>query len=782
MKDENLRIAKNNGINVPDFVVVKSDEIFFGQSELEKAIDEMGSADFSLLKERLVGIVGRNICFDDEISLDGENFAVRSSCNVEDGGKVSFAGQFATFLNVKKSDVPKKIAECVKSLFSENVLWYALENGIELKKLKMNVIVQKMLEPTFSGVLFTANPQGLLNESVIVVGKGCGDGVVTDRTETSSYYYSLTDRVYYCDGKENYLPEEKINELIELSEKIKKIFKSELLDIEFAIENEEIYVLQIREITTLNAENPLILDNSNIVESYPGICLPLTDSFVNFVYSGVFRGLARRVLKNEKILKKYDAAFGNMVGSANGRMYYKISNWYTVIKFLPLNGKIIPVWQEMLGVKTKSYDNTKVDISFFSRIRTYVNSVYELISVPKNMKKLEKEFSFVNEYFYGKFYKPLSEKELVGLFDEIRDRLLKVWDITLLNDMYSFIFTGIVKSRIKKTNPDDFEKVSGDFISGISNIESMKPIKALAELASISESQRDSKLFEEKYDEYIKLYGDRYLEELKLESKTFRTDNILLDRKIAEYAGDKERLSRLLLSDNSGRNYSKKGFGITFCSKRAMLGIKNREISRLNRSRIFGMVRGIFLRLSDSFVNRGVIERKEDIFYLTIDEVFSLVDSSFDVKKRIEKRKGEYETYKLLPTYSRLIFSEKEFDKSCIHINSAVQHIQPGKLKGIPCSNGTAEGEVLIIRDASKAGNVKGKILVTKMTDPGWVFLLAGASGIIAEKGSLLSHTAIVSREIGIPSVVGAENAMSILHDGDRVRIDGGNGIIEVLR
>ena len=102
-------------------------------------------------------------------------------------------------------------------------------------------------------------------------------------------------------------------------------------------------------------------------------------------------------------------------------------------------------------------------------------------------------------------------------------------------------------------------------------------------------------------------------------------------------------------------------------------------------------------------------------------------------------------------------------------------------LTGVPCSAGQAEGEALVIKDVKDAKDVKGKILIARMTDPGWVFLLASASGIISEKGSLLSHTAIISRELGIPAVVGVTDATDIIKTGDTVKIDGTSGKIEIV-
>jgi pyruvate,water dikinase len=100
----------------------------------------------------------------------------------------------------------------------------------------------------------------------------------------------------------------------------------------------------------------------------------------------------------------------------------------------------------------------------------------------------------------------------------------------------------------------------------------------------------------------------------------------------------------------------------------------------------------------------------------------------------------------------------------------------------VPCSAGVTEGEALVIRNINDARDVKDKILVTVMTDPGWVFLLASAKGVISEKGSLLSHTAIISRELKKPSIVGVPDLTDTIRTGDVIRMDGGTGRIEIVR
>lgn len=743
MKAENLKILKEHKINVPDFDVIKWED-------KDKKIDTN--------------------------KYNGK-YAIRSSSNLEDGDKNSFAGQFDTYLNVGKKDIESKVNSCFNSINNSNVEIYLRENNISKDNLKIDVIIQKMVNSEISGVLFTSNPNGLLNEVVITVGKGLGSGVVEDKVDTTTYYYNTTDNVYYYEGKVDLLNKDTIDKLIEIQSKIKDIFGN-YLDIEFAIENNEIYILQTRPITTINDRNLLILDNSNIVESYPGVSLPLTISFVKFVYTGVFKGVAYRVLKNRKILEKYDSNLNNMVGSSNGRIYYKISNWYTIIKFLPMSKKIIPVWQEMLGVKNKSYDKEKVEIPLISKIKTYFNCIYEITHVTKNMDMLNNRFIEINKYFYDHYREDMSIIEVIKLYNKIKEDVLALWDITLVNDMYSFIYTGLLKHRFKKKNLS--EDLVNEYISGISNIESLKPIKSLITIA-YNKDNLSKEEFNKELDKYIELYGDRNLEELKLESETFRTNRKLLIDKINEYCLDKDKLKELYENINKEKAplNIKEDFITKFIVKRAMTGIKNREISRLNRSRIYGMVRSMFLTIAKRLYEDNRINNINDIYYLEIEEIFYY--EKYDLKKLIVTRKNNYLIFNELPNYSRLIFTGNEFDKYHKSVNSVKKSISKDKLIGIPCSSGIVEGYALVVEDIKNIKNVKDKILITKMTDPGWVFLLATCKGVISEKGSLLSHTAIISREIKVPSIVGVDEVTNIIKTNDYIRMNANTGEIEIL-
>lgn len=772
-KIENLIKLKEHNFNVPNFFILKHEDVIktkISTYELTNKTNEELLEISNKLKEEIEQSI--ELKYTNE--LNTKYYAVRSSSSLEDGDLTSFAGQFDTYLNVEEKDLNTKIIECFKSLYNINVLEYMKTNNLDLSNLKMNVIVQEMINPDISGVLFTSNPQGIINESVISVSYGLGENVVADKGEITTYYYNLTDKLYYYDGIKNILNKEQIEELINISEELKKELGS-YLDIEFSILNNTIYLLQTRKITTIDDTNLLILDNSNIVESYPGISLPLTCSFVNNVYSGVFKSLCFRVLKNKKEVEQINDVFNNMVGNVNGRVYYKISNWYTLLNQLPLSNKIIPIWEEMLGIKNYKNNNDTLKMSFTKKLRVYKNSIIEILKTPKNMEKLNQEFITINDKFYDKYNSNLTPQELKNIYDEIKIKLLSVWDVTLLNDLYAFLFTGLVKKRIKDDN------LANKYISGISNIESLKPIKEMINIAYNYEF--NSNEYKTKKEEYIKVYGDRHLEELKLESETFRTNPNLFDNKIIEYQSDKTKLEEMYNNINKSNDIKiKEGIITKYLIKKCMLGIKNREISRLNRSRIYGIVREIYLSFGKYYYESKCINEVNDIFYLKEEEIFNNIDELKDLTNLVSERKDKYKSFYSLPAYTRLIFTNNEFDKLSKNITYHEELINQDKLYGTPCSSGIVEGEVLVVDNINDIGDVKDKILITKMTDPGWVFLLATAKGVISEKGSLLSHTAIISRELKIPAIVGVPNLLKTIKSKDIIKMDATTGEIIIIK
>lgn len=714
-KAENLKILREHGINVPPFITLKQ--------------GETANLDFSA----------------------AERFAVRSSCGAEDGSDAAFAGQFATLLNVERKDVPAAIEKVRQSFFSENARQYAREKNAHISLSDSEVIVQEMVDADYSGVIFTANPLGLLNETVITVGYGLGENVVADKIHTASYYCNRDDKQYFCSAGENtpLLSAKTLSKIVENALKIRGIFSREM-DIEFAVREDVLYILQARPITTLRGKGKIILDNSNIAESYPARTLPMTREFAREVYYRIFRSLFLRVSGDEKLTDSISENLRNMVASADGSLYYRIENWYALLKLLPFSKKIIAIWQNMLGVENKTIPDTRVDASAWIKLKIAFRFAYYLIRTPREMEKLNGWFEAKYPEFRAQVDEARDIDSLLAVYHSLIEGITERWDITLINDMYAFLFTALSGEKNKAA------------LANIRNLESMRPVLELKKLAKA----RRSPEYESLKERYIEEYGDRVLGELKLETKTYRTNPELLDLRVkSENIGDNAVPTR------SGRD----GFFV----KRAKLGISNRESSRLHRSRMFGLARTIMLKIGEILAAEGFLADKTDVFYLREEDLRSPRDFS----KIVAERRREHENFKKIPVFGRLVFENEIFSHSSLCLRGDVLD-DKSELRGVPASpgkGGIIEGEAVVVLEPSAELDVSGKIIITASTDPGWVFLIKDALGIIAEKGSLLSHTAIITRELGKPSIVNVPHAARKIRSGDLISMDASSGIIKIL-
>ena len=835
MKARHLEILKEQGFPVPRFILVSENE------EVDLSFSER------------------------------DCFAVRSNFSSEDSGEHSFAGQFLTRLNVKREKVKEAVQEVFasyagsldyKEKANRGKAEYDLkqqgkaeqyedterqenterqgnaerQEDTEQKKAVLSgetVLIQEMLFPEKSGVLFTKNPKGILSEMVVVLGQGLGDKVVEDQENVLTYHYFPGECLYQeGQGTGLGLEEDKLKTLFSLGEEIEQLFHKPM-DIEFAIEKGKIYILQARAITTLDMHLPTrILDNSNISESFPGICLPLSESFAGEMYSGIFTSLGRRFLG--KRVSSYEAVFQRMVGGFSGRMYYEISSWYDILRLLPFSGKIIPVWQGMLGVSNEEISFSKKKPGFFLKCRIALLFCYYFIVSQRKMKELDKFF----QERYVSYSKRVEEEEeaqaLYRIFLEMKEDLLREWDITLMNDMVSFISTHLYG---KKT---------------AFSLETMKPVRALSALKAVARKHGlDSEEYRREKKSYISAYGDRIEGELKLETRTYRSNEELLDRwildaleteetdraglpeaghSIQKAYGEKDRFEKdSIETDCSEKDCeetsrmekpSEQKQRKSFLYRLAESSCNNREISRLHRTRCFGLMRRIVDKIGEKTIGF-------DVYYLRLDELKEFLFSGKDFSLKIAREKELRKAYERLPVLSRVkllgkvdrdplageirVLSYESF-KEKGNIEGQIEkpgrdgmlgntgHIrqmekagkkdkEAGNAKtrvffGRGVSKGIFRGEVLKIKSLQeiRVAEAKGKILLSYSTDPGWFPYLNMAEGLITERGSLLSHSAILARELEKPAVVNIPKIMEELQSGDIVEIDGDLGICSVIK
>lgn len=794
MKARHLEILQEKGFPVPKFILVSENE------EVDLSFSEK------------------------------EYFAVRSNFSAEDGGGHSFAGQFLTRLNVKREKVQEAVQEVFASYAgsleykekanrgkAEQVLKQQGKEGrqenaekqesTEQKKAEVlveTVLIQEMLFPEKSGVLFTKNPKGILSEMVVVLGQGLGDKVVEDQENVLTYHYFPGECLYQeGQGTGLALDEEELKTLFTLGEKIEQLFQKPM-DIEFAIEKDKVYILQAREITTLDMHLPVrILDNSNISESFPGVCLPLTESFAGEMYSGIFTSLGRRFLG--KKVSSYEALFQRMVGGFSGRMYYEISSWYDILRLLPFSGKIIPVWQGMLGVSNEEISFSKKKPGFFLKCRIAFLFCYYFFVSQRKMKELDK---FFQERYaeYGKRVDADEDaKALYRIFLEMKEDLLREWDITLMNDMVSFISTHLYG---KKT---------------AFSLETMKPVRALSALKEVAEKNGlDSEEYRMEKKSYISTYGDRIEGELKLETRTYRTNEELLDRWILDSL-ETDSVEKDCEETSYSEKPSEQKQRKSFLYRLAESSCNNREISRLHRTRCFGLMRRIVDKIGEKTIGF-------DVYYLSLDELKELLFSGKDFSLKIAREKELRKAYEKLPVLSRVkllgkvdrdplageirvlnykfvkgkgsreeksgksedIFSlestnlERKEEGEAHDRKAGREEMDstPRVFFGRGVSKGIFRGEILKINSLQevRAMDAKGKILLSYSTDPGWFPYLNMAGGLITERGSLLSHSAILARELEKPAVVNIPNIMEELQSGDIVEIDGDLGICSVIK
>ena len=746
MKAENLKILRDNGFPVPPFTVVSGSEVDLSFSQ-------------------------------------AETFAVRSTFEGEDTGDSSFAGQFDTLLDVPRAEVASAVEQVRKSYEKETIRAYRealLRKSGEAPSVVPEdhasrtapVLVQEMLHPDMAGVAFSSNPTGLLNEIVLVVGEGLGDAVVEDRADTTTYYYNKDDALYYYEtqGASPTLETGVLETLWDLVKRVEELY-GRPMDIEYAICGTEVYLLQARPITTFRGKDLIVLDSSNIVESYPDLTLPLSMSFAKEIYYEIFRALLVRATNGSSVVSELDASLRDMVAMANGRVYYRITSWYDILRLMPFSDRFIAIWQEMLGVSNKAVDSDlKVPIRTKAvMLKTILNY---LQITPREMDKLSEFYeTYANdlEQELDRLARAEGAEKVRGLlrkYHSLKNDVIPRWDITLMNDMYAFLFTALSGKKNREQ------------LSNLSNLASMEPAKAMNALAETARTQgMDSDAYRTQKEQFLSDYGDRCLGELKLETRTYRTNPELVDLYV-------ERLSEPANTPSapSAQNAVPSRTLNPFV-RRARIGIRNREISRLNRTRLYGFARTIFTEIGNALYDMDLLDDPLDVFYLYIPELETYASwdrkEGADFRRRVDERKKQYEQFAELPPYTRLVYDGQIHQKQT-HGLRTDRPTAPGVMTGTGVSHGTAVGEAFVVEQPDLSMDTTGKILVTHSTDPGWVFLIQNAAGIVAEKGSLLSHTAIITRELGKPAVVGVKDATRLIQTGDTVVVDADAGTVRL--
>ncbi|MCA9838791.1 MAG: hypothetical protein KC422_17885 [Trueperaceae bacterium] len=784
--------------------------------------------------------------------LQGERFAVRSSASDEDGVSHSFAGQLESFLFVKAEDVSQRIADVWRSGFSERVLLYRKEAGLSPLPNPPSVLVQHMVNAEKAGVAFGADPvSGRRNWRIISAVYGLGSALVSGEADADTYTVSASleplkqsiahkPSAHFQDDAspegvnaksiaqdmqdKPVLSTAQLKDIAQLVAQVNRHF-ARPQDIEWAIAEGKLYLLQSRAITSLvdvaDPEGMLgIWDNSNIVESYGGVTTPLTFSFALYAYEGVYRELLRLLGVPARKRLEQENTFKHMLGFFRGRIYYNLLSWYKLLATVPgfqLNRKFM---EQMMGVKESLPEEIVAGLSQQgSKGKDAVNLGLAILKLLNAYRKLPRDV----KQFYRRLETALETDaaslndmrpdELVAHYHKLESRLLRHWDAPLVNDFFAMIFYGVLRSLCERWLRDG-ESLQNTLISGEGGMISAEPAQRVLELSrmaaekphfarilvegSLHEILREiaaQPAFKEKYEAYLDKFGERCLEELKLESPTLLDDPLLLLRSVGNLAQHPESLKARAEIAESPRILAERQVAeqiknpvrklvFNWVLREARARVRDRENLRFERTRLFGHVRRLFLELGGRFYALNWLKDPRDIFYLELNEILALVEGTSTLTHTAalaELRKTEIQSYRQAPS-NRFETRGMPYQGHDFQAKTEAKTDLSGDLRqGIGCCPGVIRGRVCVVANPREAQLPVGDILVAKQTDPGWIMLFPAASGLLVERGSLLSHSAIVAREMNIPAVVSVPDLCQWLKTGDFVEFDGRTGVIKKL-
>lgn len=710
-----------------------------------------------------------------KILKSNKKYAVRSSAIDEDSENSSFAGIHDSFLNVDKKDVYENVIKVYQSAFSARALDYRKVKGLSSKDLKCAVIIQEMVDADFAGVAFTINPAtDNPDETVISVTKGLGDKLVSG--EVSGTTYVINNGNITLNG-EDILTEKQISNLLQIVKNVQNRTTA-FQDIEFAIKGNKVYFLQARNITAYLGINPserdLFIDNANIIESYFGVTSYLTYTFAKDVYRDVYTATLNLGKVRKGIMDALKPSLAEMLYRYEGKIYYNMNSWYHVNSVFPSKNSS-SYMENMMGVKSKTQNFKRVKMNFLDLCILLTQFLKKLSNIDELSNKFVENFNRIVGPYYGKEIQGTNE-ELNKLFKNIEKDIVKEFAIPIVNDCAVMVYFGMLKEKAKKHGITAEElnlyiSTNGNVKSVGSATELLKIVDAVNQNEEIKNDFKNlseeelltkykkgssiSKLIEN----YLLTYGSRVRDELKLETVTMIEDQKMI------YSLIKENLdSSLTVKEKPQVEIPKE---IEKLANKTKKYIQNRERLRLYRTYVYSVVRNIFLAYARNYLKQGRIEREEDIFYLSKQEVLS---GEGDFKEIINDRKAREVDYQSKPIYSRVVFYNGK--------PMTVRYSAVGNgLVGIPNGNGIVKAPVCLmnsVKDKLKEGN----IILTKRTDPGWISLFPKASGLIVEHGSMLSHSFIVAREMNIPAVVGVQNATSLIKDNQTVTLNAIKGEI----
>ena len=754
-------------------------------------------------------IAGAYACLGDDVPV-----AVRSSATVEDLPGMSAAGQHDTYLNVRgETAVLDGVRRCWASLWSARAIGYRARRGVEPGEVSIAVVVQQLVLAEAAGVMFTIDPVDGAREVVVSANWGLGESVVAGQVTPDvavvnrasgtlvSYRVGSKKMMTVADGAATratgtpaglrsaaVLSPARTGELVRVGLAIEELY-DEPMDIEWALAAGELSVVQARPITT-PASRPAagpgeqwndslagdyLWSNGNLGEAFPDVMTPATWSLVELLMSRMtfppslpgYRGYGRiggRFYANVSMSISLEALAG-------------ISPRRFAALFGPVLGKLPPI-EEIPRPRLPRWKAVRLmvpaAVTLLRRVRASQKRMPQFLAgAPSRCERLRAEIEQTTD-----------PTVLASLWPEkVRPLLEEACDMLTGATAHGTTLLSVPGKLATLVGEADSALLLSGQQSGGTPLASLGPVTGLARLAR-GEIDRDT---------FARQYGHRGSHEVELSIPRPAEDPAWIDDQLAALH-DTARDAGAQMADQEAARASawkrlarqdpKKAAAARKLIARWAPVARDREAARSEVARSAWVVR--------TWVRRAgqLTGHDDDLFFLELPETLGLLRGDPAPLAKVSGRRAAYKTYRALPPYPALIRGRfdpirwaADPDRRSDYYGERTHTAEPDDaITGFPGAAGVVEGTARVLRtpeDAPQLGD--GEILVTTVTNIGWTPIFPRAAAVVTDVGAPLSHAAIVARELGIPAVVGCGNATMLLHSGDRVRVNGSNGTVEVL-
>ena len=750
--------------------------------------------------------------------------AVRSSATAEDLPTASFAGQQDTYLNVVgPTEILRHVSRCWASQFTERAVTYRQRNGIDHRTVAMAVVVQRMVFPRASGILFTADPvTGNRRVATVDAGFGLGEALVSGLVNPDVFKVRDGDVVARTIAakqravnalptggtqavevdpqrqEEPALTDAQAVRLVHLGRRIEEHFGCPQ-DIEWCLADDDFQIVQSRPITTL-FPLPETADQGNRIYVSVGHQQMMTDPMKPLGLSmwkltamaPMTEAGGRLFVDATRALSTPAGRTGllDLVGRGDPLTRDALETVLDRDDFLPLLPDPAPGTSPAGGAPAPIATDPAVVDGLIERSRASIDALRRDIAT----KAGPALFDFLPEAFDEHkrvLTDPLNHQAIMAGMEA-------TW---WLNDkLHEWLGEKNAADTLTLSAPDNITSEMGLALLDVADV-----IRPHPEVVAFLQNVEDDSFLDElpkhaggtrardAIEGYLDRYGMRCAGEIDITRPRWREspstlvpailDNVrnfepgAAQRRFEQgrqeaWKKEQDVLNRLrALPDGESKADETQRM-----IKRVRTFIGYREYPKYDIVTRYFLYKQALMKEAERLVQAKVLPEKEDVFYLTFQELHDAVRSNRVDDRLVRQRKEAFQTYHAL-TPSRVLTSEGET------INGAHRRddVPDGALAGLPVSGGTVEGRARVILDMGQADLEPGDILVTAFTDPSWSPLFVGIAGLVTEVGGLMTHGAVIAREYGLPAVVGVDRATRLIRDGQRIRVHGSDGYVEIL-